>query len=143
MGTIRKSTASVNRFFAEAYSISFHNYISYRTIEFHWKGTNYRLVSTGDLYVLDYSGLPTLVHPFEKIDWDQHFSCVSVADQRNYYIHKRKTIRLKDLVWAAFGDRDLPKGSHVICKNGNWQSCGINNLEVDRYEVPSKRSSLR
>lgn len=142
MGTIRKSTISVDRFFAEAYNISFHNYISYRTIEFHWKGANYRLVSTGDLYVMDYSGLPTLVRPFEKVYKNEHISCVSVADQRNYYVRRRKTLRLKDLVWAAFGDRDLPKESHIVCKNGNWQSCRINNLEVSSYGVSSKRSSL-
>lgn len=142
MGTIRKSTASIDRFFAEAHDISFHKYISYRTVEFLWRGARYRLVSTGDLYVLDYSGLPTLVHPFESVYKNEHISCVSVADQRNYYVRRRKQIRLKDLVWAAFGDQDLPKGSHVICKNGNWQSCGINNLEVDRYGVSSKGSSL-
>ena len=142
MGVIRKSTASIDRFFAEAYNISFHNYISYRTIEFHWKGANYRLVSTGDLYVLDYSGLPALVQTFESVYKNEHISCVSVADQRNYYVRRRKRIRLKDLVWAAFGDQDLPKGSHVICKNGNWQSCGINNLEVSSYGVSSKGSSL-
>ena len=62
MGTIRKSTASIDRFFAEAHDISFHKYVSYRTVEFLWRGARYRLVSTGDLYVLDYSGLPTLVH---------------------------------------------------------------------------------
>ena len=133
MGTIRKSTTSIDRFFAEAHDISFHNYISYRTVEFLWRGARYRLVSTG---------LPTLVNPFESIYKNENISCISVADQRNYYVRRRKTIRLKDLVWAAFGDRDLPKGSHVICKNGNWQSCGINNLEVDRYGVSSKRSSL-
>lgn len=136
MGTIRKSTTSIDRFFAEAHDISFHNYISYRTVEFLWRGARYRLVSTGDLYVLDYSGLPTLIRPFESVYTNEHISCVSVADRR------RKTIRLKDLVWAAFGDRDLPKGSHVICKNGNWQSCGINNLEVNQYGVSSKGGSL-
>ena len=132
MGTIRKSTASIDRFFAEAHDISFHKYVPYRTVEFLWRGARYRLVSTGDLYVLDYSGLPTLVHPFESVYKNEHISCVSVADQRNYYVRRRKTIRLKDLVWAAFG----------ICKNGNWQSCGINNLEVSQYGVSSKGSSL-
>lgn len=141
METIKKSTTSIDRFFAEAHDISFHNYVSYRTVNF-LERCRYRLVSTGDLYVLDYSGLPTLIHPFESVYKNEHISCVSVADQRNYYVRRRKQIRLKDLVWAAFGDRDLPKGSHIICKNGNWQSCGINNLEVGRYGVPSKGSSL-
>lgn len=142
MGTIRKSTASINRFFAEAHDISFHKYVSYRTVEFLWRGARYRLVSTGDLYILDYSGLPILVRPFEKVYNNEHILYISVADQRNYYTRERKQIRLKDLVWAAFGDRDLPKGSHVICKNGNWQSCGINNLEVSQYGVSSKGSPL-
>lgn len=142
MGTIRKSTTSVNRFFAEAHDISFHKYASYQTVEFLWKGAQYRLVSTGNLYILEYGLLPTPIRPFEKVYKNEHISCVSVTDQRNYYTSKRKQIRLKDLIWAAFGDQDLPKGSHVICKNGNWQSCGINNLEVDRYGVSSKRGSL-
>lgn len=34
MGTIRKSTASIDRFFAEAHDISFHKYVSYRAVEF-------------------------------------------------------------------------------------------------------------
>lgn len=142
MGTIKKSTTSVDRFFAEAHDISFHNYISYRTIEFLWRGAQYRLVSTGNLYILEYGLLPTPIRPFEKVYKNEHISCVSVADQRNYYASKRKQIRLKDLIWAAFGDRDLPKGSHIVCKNGNWQSCGIDNLEVSSYGVSSKGSSL-
>lgn len=142
MGIIRKSTASVDRFFAEAHDISFHKYASYQTVEFLWRGARYRLVSTGDLYILDYSGLPTLVHPFKSVYKNGYSSCVSVADQRNYYVRRRKMIRLKDLVWAAFGDRDLPKGSHIVCKNGNWQSCEINNLEVSSYGISSKGSSL-
>ena len=142
MGTIRKSTASVDRFFAEAHDISFHKYVSYQTVEFLWKGSRYRLVSTGDLYILDYSGLPILVRPFEKVYKNEHILCVSAADQRNYYTRKKKQIRLKDLVWAAFGDRDLPKGNHIVCKNGNWRSCGIDNLEVSSYGVSSKGSLL-
>lgn len=142
MGTIRKSTISVDRFFAEAHDISFHKYVSYQTVEFLWKGSRYRLVSTGDLYILDYSELPILVRPFEKVCKNEHILYISVADQRNYYTRKRKQIRLKDLIWAAFGDRDLPKGNHIVCKNGNWQSCRIDNLEVSSYGVSSKGSSL-
>ncbi len=139
MGTIKKSTIAVDRFFAEAHDISFHNYVSYRTVEFLWRGARYRLVSTGDLYRIDYTGMPTLVRAFQGKYKDEVVAIVAVVASTGYYTRTKKQYRLKDLVWAAFGDSDLPSKASVICKNGNWKSCGIDNLEVRPWNTLKKK----
>lgn len=139
MGTIKKSTIAVDRFFSEAHDISFHNYVSYRTVEFLWRGARYRLVSTGDLYRIDYTGMPTLVRAFQGKYKNEVVAIVAVVASTGYYTRTKKQYRLKDLVWAAFGDSDLPSKASVICKNGNWKSCGIDNLEVRPWNTLKKK----
>lgn len=136
MGEFKQSTPGVDRFLKDARDATWHKYHGYSKVEFIWKGAVYQLVSTGDFYRLDCTGMPMLICPFPTEYKGKTFLSVSIADQRNYYVTQRKQLRLKDLVWAAFGDRDLPKNHYVSCKNGNYRSCGIDNLEVKLNGVP-------
>lgn len=126
----KKSTPGINRFIAGVTDPVWHNYHGYRDVEFDYKGDHYRLVSTGDLYKIDYSGMPHLMRAYSTIYKNEKYATVNFSDYRQYYMRGKKQLRLKDFVWAAFGDKDVPHGYHIICKNGNWSACGITNLEV-------------
>lgn len=136
----KKSTTAINKLVAEVTDVNWHNYAAgYRDVEFSFRGARYRLVSTGDLYRIDYTGMPTLVRAFQGKYKDEIVAVVAVVASTGYYTRTKKQYRLKDLVWAAFGDQDLPAKSSVICKNGNWKSCGIDNLEVRQWNTLKKK----
>lgn len=136
------STPGINKFIEEVTDAVWHNYHGYRDVEFNYKGGRYRLVSTGDLYKMDYSGMPHPMRAYPATYKGQKYAIVNFSDYTRYYTKGKKQLRLKDLIWAAFGNRDLPQGHHIICQNDNWHSCGITNLEVIANGISRKRSEI-
>ena len=56
--------------------------------------------------------------------------------------YKCDRCRCQDICKLETAFRNTQDKLDEIVENGNWQSCGINNLEVDRYGVSSKGSSV-
>lgn len=136
MGEFKKSSQAVNKLLAAATDVERRYTESYRLVDFSWKGARYRLVSTGDLYQLNYSGAPVLVWPHARTIKGEDILIVTFGEQTSgYYVCRRKIIPLKNLIWAMFGDEDLPKGHYINCKDGNYANCKIDNLEVKRHGV--------
>lgn len=132
----KKSTKNVNKFLEECLSPAWANYTAgFRDVMFFYKGATYRLTSTGDLYVLNYAGVPSLVTPYTKEYKGEVVLCWPFADRAKYYVRSHKQIRAKDLIWAAFGEDDMPENGKIRCKNGNYRNCSIENLEVIAHGV--------
>lgn len=136
MGEFKKSTTAVNRLFASVTDVDRYATKSYRVAEFSWEGGRYRLSSTGDLYQLNYCGVPVLLSTYLTMYRDKAYATVGISKQlAGYYIRGRKQFRMKDLIWAAFGDRDLPRNFTVECRDGNPANCKIENLEAKKRGV--------
>lgn len=136
MSNFYKASPGVNKFFAAATDVERYQTEKYRVVEFSWKGARYRLVSTGDLYQLNYCGIPILIQPFMASKNDYHYATVSVAEQSiGYYVCRRKQYHLKDLIWAAFGNQDLARGYYINNKDGSVMNCKIENLEVKKRGI--------
>ena len=133
----KKSTKNVNKFLEDCLSPVWRNYSAgYRDVMFFYKGATYRLSSTGDVYVLNYAGVPSLITPYTKDYKGESVLCIPFANRAGYYVRSHKQIRLKDLMWAAFGDDNLPENGKIRCKNGNYRNCSIENLEVIVDGIP-------
>lgn len=136
MSEFYRSSPGVNRFFDAVTDVNRYQTTSYRVVEFSWKGGRYRLVSTGDLYQLNYCGVPVLVQPFKTSNKGYVYAVVNITEQNSgYYMHGRKQYHLKDLVWSAFGDHHVDRGWYVVCKDENIMNCKIENLEVRKRGV--------
>ena len=136
MSDFYKASPGVNKFFAAVTDVERYQTKKYRVVEFSWKGARYRLVSTGDFYQLNYCGVPVLIHSFMESKNGCHYAAVSVAEQgTGYYVCRRKQYRLKDLIWAAFGDQDVVRGYYVNCRDATVMNCKIENLEVKKRGI--------
>lgn len=136
MSEFYRSSPGVNKFFDAVTDVNRYQTPSYRVVEFSWKSGRYRLVSTGDLYQLNYCGIPVLVQPFKTSSKGYEYAVVSVAEQNSgYYMRGRKQYHLKDLIWSAFGDHHVDRGWYVACKDENIMNCKIENLEVRKRGI--------
>ena len=133
----KKSTKNVNKFLEDCLSPIWHNWeCGSKDVEFFYKGATYHLASTGTIYVFNHAGIPSIIMPYTKEYKGESVLCIPFANRTGYYVRSHKQIRLKDLMWAAFGSEDLPENGKIKCKSGNYRNCDIDNLEVIVNGIP-------
>lgn len=136
MSEFRKVSPHIDKFLTSVGSVERYQTTDYRVVEFTWENGQYRLVSTGDLYELNYCGVPILINPkLVKYRGRSYIIALIPKKSGGYYISTRKRVQMKDFVWACFGPRDIPKGYEVVCADGNPNNCKIENLEVKKHGI--------
>lgn len=136
MNNFKKTIPHVDRFLATVTNVERYSTSDYQIVEFSWEGGRYRVSSTGDVYELNYCGIPILI-PHKVISYKDHKYAVVLIPKKSggYYISMRKRLQMRDLIWACFGNCDIPKKYEVTCKDGNPINCKIDNLEVKKCGV--------
>lgn len=127
-----KTAISANRFIDRIVDVKRVKMGSAHAIEFRYYATNYVLMDSGDLFMYDYSGrlirCSANVYTRRNIATKYYIFTINAG----YYRTGRKEIPAKDLLWAAFGDADVPKGWEVYPLDGNVDRIQINNLGIRR-----------
>lgn len=131
-GGWRRSTRSVNNFVAKTTEFKRIKMGDKHCVKFRFYGNGYLLMDTGDLYIETIS---------EKLEYlaskcynraGKAVKMVVFRTHGTYFRTGRKEVILKDLLWAAFGDRDLPSGYEVYTLDGVETRTQLGNLEIRR-----------
>lgn len=132
LGEWRKSTVAVNRFIESTSDFKRVKMGDQHAVRFTFNNRRWLLMDTGDLYVDSIAGKLEYIPPKMHRRKDKNLKMVTFSIQKTYYNKQRKEIILKDLLWAAFGRTDLPRGWEVFAEDGNEGRIQLNNISIRR-----------
>lgn len=131
-GGWRRSTRAVNNFTAKTTEFKRIKMRDKHCIKFRFHGNGYLLMDTGDLYIETISEKLEYLAPKCYNRAGKAVKMVVFRTNGTYFRTGRKEVVLKDLLWAAFGDRDLLSEYEVYTVDGIETRIQIDNLEIRR-----------
>lgn len=132
LGGWRSSTIAVNKFVKLTSDFKRIKIHERHAVRFVFNNRRWMLMDTGDLYVDGLAEKLEYVAPKMYNRNGKSIKMVVFNIQEGYYNRKRKEVILKDLLWAAFGRTDLPRGWEVFTEDGNNGRIQLDNLSIRR-----------
>lgn len=127
------STLNVNRFVGAITDAKRIKMRGRRAVIFNFEHNAYLLTEDGDLFRYSTSEeMHRIRINHRKTSSNEPYAVFNFVIPTGYWSTAYREVSAKDLMWAAFGDKDLPAGHKVVTIDGFCDKIAISNLEIRR-----------